>query len=132
MTFERRAHANPGQDLDRLAARAFARLTGLNQPVSWATDVRLIGCVGAEPAAFLAKLFAYDVHDWLRGPGDSDAAPGLSAQSARQLLGSLLASGVSRSLDEKLLAARGSRLSARPALLQLTRHRRRPSLVLTL
>ena len=38
----------------------------------------------------------------------------------------------SRSLDEKLLAARGSRLSARPALLQLTRHRRRPSLVLTL
>lgn len=122
MTFERRALANPKQDLARLAGQSNTRLTGLDTPVFWATDRRLVECPGVEPGALLGAFFACDVHAWLRDGSDDDL-PELTSAKGHQLVAALLGHGVGRSIDEKMIALRGHRLSARAAVLQLTRRR---------
>ncbi len=126
MTFERRALGNPKQDLNRLAGQVYARLTGVNHPVYWAADPRLVVCPGGEPTVLIGELFAASVHSWLRADGSPHTdPPRLGSDTGRRLAAAFLSVGVSRSIDEKLLAAQGERLSARHIVNQLTRHRAR-------
>ncbi|MCA9639542.1 MAG: hypothetical protein KC492_02580 [Myxococcales bacterium] len=133
MTFERRALANPKQDLDRLAGQVSARLTGLNAPVFWATDPRLTNCPGMEPAALAGRFLAYAVVDWLLGQsGAVDAALPLTRQRGEKFRAAILRPGVSRSADARLLALDGHRLSARPAIRLLTSRPPRATAPITL
>ncbi|MGE0323491.1 MAG: hypothetical protein AB7S68_14360 [Polyangiaceae bacterium] len=133
MTFERRALANPRQDLNRLAGQVNARLSGLNSPVFWATDRRLPGCPGIEPAALIGGLLAFEVLEWLRGEAATNEDPViLDAAHGERLKANLLAPGTSRSIDERLIALLGRRLSARAAVVRLTSRSRRPPRLISL
>lgn len=129
VSFEQRALGNPKQDLDRLARDIDSRLLGaLHGPSAWATNPLLADYPVYGQSYVLASMLALQVHAALAARFGATAElqggrPQIHGAAGAALIEGLVAGGMRRSSDEKLLATTGRRLAVEPLLLHLRRTR---------
>ncbi len=132
VSFEQRALGNPKQDLDRLARDIDSRLLGaLHGPSAWATNPLLADYPVYGQSYVLASLLAFQVHAALAARAGASQAlregqPQVNHAAGAALAQELLAGGMRRSADEKLLVTTGRRLAVEPLLQHLRRPRAAP------